>query len=53
MKGVFVRYELASGCRRSDIYMIWSLEEFAQIYGSTKSLSMFEEAEDTTQYNSC
>ena len=29
--GVFVGYELASGCRWSGTYMVWSLEEFADI----------------------
>ena len=35
--GVFVGYELASGCRWSGSYMVWSLEEFVDIDLSSKS----------------
>ena len=34
---VFAGCELASGCRWSGIYMVWSLEEFADIDLSSKS----------------
>ena len=35
--GVFAGYELASGCRWSGIYMVWSLEAFVDIVLSSKS----------------
>ena len=36
----FAGYELASGCRRSGIYMVWSIEEFASIDLSSKSSTL-------------
>ena len=38
--GVSAGYELASGCRWNCRYMVWSLEDFATIDLSTKSLSL-------------
>ena len=37
LTGVFAGYEMAPGCKWSGIYMVWTLEEFADMDLSTKS----------------
>ena len=37
LTGVFAGYEMAPGCKSSGIYMVWTFEEFADMYFSIKS----------------
>ena len=37
LTGIFAGYEMAPGCKWSGIYMVWTLEEFADMDLSTKS----------------
>ena len=37
LTGVFVGYEMALGCKWSGVYIVWTLEEFADMDLSTKS----------------
>ena len=38
--GIFAGYELTPGCKWSGMYMVWSLEDFAEMDLSTKSSSL-------------